>query len=84
MKKENRSVVTLLVAAGCVLYMISGGIRSSFGVVVQALADRTGVSYAAVSFAVAVGQLMYGVTQPLFGILALKNPTASCCSAARG
>ena len=53
--------------------MISGGIRSSFGVVVQALADRTGVSYAAGSFAVAVGQLMYGVTQPLFGILALKK-----------
>ena len=73
MKQEKRSVIILLVAAGCALYTISGGIRSSFGVVVQALADRTGVSYAAVSFAVAVGQLMYGVTQPLFGILALKK-----------
>ena len=53
--------------------MVSGGIRSNFGIIVQALADRTGVSYADVSFAVAVGQLMYGVTQPVFGIVAMKK-----------
>lgn len=53
--------------------MVSGGIRSNFGIIVQALADRTGVSYADVSFAVAVGQLMYGATQPVFGIVALKK-----------
>ena len=71
--KENKASMFLLIAAGCALYMVSGGIRSSFGIVVQALADRTGVSYADVSFAVAVGQLMYGATQPFFGILALKK-----------
>lgn len=46
----------MLIMAGCALYMVSGGIRSNFGIIVQALADRTGVSYADVSFAVAVGQ----------------------------
>ena len=63
----------MLIMAGCALYMVSGGIRSNFGIIVQALADRTGVSYADVSFAVAVGQLMYGVTQPVFGIVAMKK-----------
>lgn len=72
-QKENKAVPFLLIAAGCILYMVSGGIRSSFGIIVQSLADRTGVSYADVSFAVAVGQLMYGVTQPVFGIVALKK-----------
>ena len=65
--------VDMFHAAGCALYMVSGGIRSNFGIIVQALADRTGVSYADVSFAVAVGQLMYGVTQPIFGIVAMKK-----------
>ena len=63
----------MLIMAGCALYMVSGGIRSNFGIIVQALADCTGVSYADVSFAVAVGQLMYGVTQPVFGIVTMKK-----------
>lgn len=71
--KEKRLLWLLVVVAGCALYMISGGLRANFGIMVQALADRAGVSYADVSFAIAVGQLMYGVTQPLFGILALKK-----------
>ena len=70
---RERIIMPLLIAAGCALYMASGGIRSNFGIIVQALADRTGVSYADVSFAVAVGQLMYGVTQPVFGIVAMKK-----------
>lgn len=70
---RERIIMPLLIAAGCALYMVSGGIRSNFGIIVQALADRTGVSYADVSFAVAVGQLMYGVTQPIFGIVAMKK-----------
>ena len=72
-QKKNRAIPLLLIVAGCVLYMVSGGIRSNFGIIVQALADRTSVSYADVSFAVAVGQLMYGVTQPVFGIVAMKK-----------
>ena len=72
-QKKNSAIPILLIVAGCALYMVSGGIRSNFGIIVQALADRTGVSYADVSFAVAVGQLMYGVTQPVFGIVAMKR-----------
>ena len=75
MTKQDKSgaISFLLIAAGCILYMVSGGIRSNFGIIVQSLADRTGVSYADVSFAAAVGQLMYGMAQPFFGIIALKK-----------
>lgn len=72
-KKNNKTLAFFAVLSGCILYMVSGGIRSSFGIVVQALANRTGVSYADVSFAAAVGQLMYGLSQPFFGMLALKK-----------
>ena len=72
-QKTNKAVPLLLITAGCILYMVSGGIRCNFGIIVQALADRTGVSYAHVSFAVAVGQLMYGLSQPFFGIVAMKK-----------
>ena len=72
-QKKNGALPLLLIVAGCALYMVSGDIRSNFGIIVQALADRTGVSYADVSFAVAVGQLMYVVTQPIFGIVAMKK-----------
>lgn len=71
--KEYKYSSLLLIAAACSLYMISGGIRANFGIIVQMLANHANVSYADVSFAVAVGQLMYGVGQPLFGILALKK-----------
>ena len=72
-ESRNKLVPFLLLIAGCALYMVSGGIRANFGIIVPSLAERTGVSYADVSFAVAVGQLMYGVTQPIFGIIALKK-----------
>ena len=72
-RSQKKLTAPLLIVAACLLYMVSGGIRCNFGIMVQALAERTGLSYADVSFAAAVGQLMYGVTQPLFGILALKR-----------
>ncbi len=63
----------LLTAAACALYMVSGGIRCNFGIMVQAIARHSGVDYAGVSFVAAVGQLMYGLMQPVFGVLALKK-----------
>ena len=74
--QTKRASAPVLILAACVLYMISGGIRANFGIMVQAISERSSVSYADVSFAVAVGQLMYGASQPLFGILALKKSNA--------
>ena len=57
-QSRGRGFIFLLVGAGCILFMFSGGIRSNFGILVQALADRAKVSYADVSFAVAAGLLL--------------------------
>jgi predicted MFS family arabinose efflux permease len=62
-----RHVVLISAAAGILL--ITMGMRQSLGLFVIPITDSTTVSYAAVSFALAVGQLMWGVAQPVFGIL---------------
>lgn len=35
--------------------------------------EHSGIDYASVSFIIAVGQILYGATQPVFGMLALKK-----------
>jgi MFS family permease len=64
---QRRHIVIISAAAGILL--ITMGMRQSLGLFVIPITDTTAVSYAAVSFALAVGQLMWGVSQPLFGIL---------------
>ena len=71
----------LLSAAAFLLYMVSGGMRCNMGLIVKALAAHVSLSYEEVSFVAAAGQLMYGVTQPLFGLLALKRSNGTVLSA---
>ncbi|MBU6505804.1 MAG: MFS transporter [Betaproteobacteria bacterium] len=59
----------ILLAAGGVL-MVTMGVRQCLGLFVGPLHLGTGVSIVALSFALAVGQFMWGATQPLFGLLA--------------
>jgi predicted MFS family arabinose efflux permease len=50
--------------------MITMGIRLSLGLWVSPLNTSTGLGIVTVSFALAVGQFVWGATQPLFGMLA--------------
>jgi MFS family permease len=70
-----------LSAAACLIYAVSSGIRGSYGIMLGALAASSGVSYSSVSFVLAVGQLVFGVMQPVFGVVALKksNLFVLCC-----
>ena len=65
--------VMLLTLAGCFLYSMSSGIRNSYGIMLNAIVSNSGISFTSVSFVLAVGQLVYGAVQPLFGILAAKK-----------
>jgi MFS family permease len=60
----------LVMAAAAAILMITMGIRQSMGLFIAPIIDTTHVGYAAMSFAMAVGQLMWGVAQPTFGALA--------------
>lgn len=64
---------TLLVAAACLLYALSGGIRAIYGIIIGPLTQWTGIDYASASFAFGVAQLFYGLTQPVWGALALRR-----------
>ena len=78
--RDKRTVV-LLAAAACLIYAINAGIRSNYGIMLNAISESSGVSYSSVSFVLAVAQLLFGVMQPVFGIVALKrsNKFVLCC-----
>jgi MFS family permease len=63
-----RSSTMLLAAAGILL--ITMGVRQSMGLFVDPIVASTGVGIAAISFALAIGQLVWGAAQPLFGAIA--------------
>lgn len=64
---NNKWLFTL---AAAFILMITMGIRMSLGLFVPPLANDTVVSIAQISFAMAISQLMWGVSQPLTGALA--------------
>ncbi len=65
----NKRYWQILTAAAAVL-MVTMGVRQSLGLFVQPINVSTGVGIVAVSFALAVGQFVWGASQPLFGLLA--------------
>jgi len=61
--------VTLIALAGAIL-LITMGVRQTTGLFLLPITAATGVSIVAFSFALAIGQFMYGAAQPLFAALA--------------
>lgn len=75
-KETSRSpllATILLTAAACFVYMISCGIRNNFGIMLTAITEHAGLTYASVSFVLAVGQFCFGLTQPFSGVIADKK-----------
>ena len=77
-QKQNAPAIMPLVIGGCLLFGLSLGIRMNYGILLNAYADYAGLPYGKISLVVAIGELVYGLTQPLFGILAI------CLSAGTG
>jgi predicted MFS family arabinose efflux permease len=61
--------LVLMLAAAAIL-LITMGIRQSIGLFVVPIVAATGVGIESVSFALAVGQLVWGAAQPVFGVMA--------------
>ncbi|HTU66671.1 MAG TPA: MFS transporter [Steroidobacteraceae bacterium] len=70
-KFERRHILVMCTAAA--ILMITMGMRQSLGLFVGPIIDTTHVGYASMSFALAIGQLMWGVAQPVFGALADRH-----------
>jgi MFS family permease len=66
--KESRAWLITLAAAA--ILMVTMGARQSLGLFVSPLERATGLGIATISLAFAVGQLMWGVIQPVSGAVA--------------
>jgi MFS family permease len=62
----------LLILAASAILMITMGARLTTGLFLSPLNTATGLGVATVSFALAVGQFMWGASQPVFGAIADK------------
>ena len=65
---DRRNYWVLVLSASAIL-MITMGVRQSLGLFVSPLNSATGLGIVTVSFALAVGQFVWGAAQPLFGAL---------------
>ncbi len=65
----QRTFWTLVISSAAIL-AVTMGIRQSTGLFVSPLNSATGLGIVTISFALAVGQFVWGAAQPLFGMLA--------------
>ena len=61
-----------LVLAAAAILLITMGVRQTSGLFLLPITQSTGVSIVAFSFALAVGQFVFGAAQPVFGAIADK------------
>jgi MFS family permease len=66
----------LLILAASAILMITMGARLTTGLFMSPMNTSTGLGIASVSFALAIGQFMWGVAQPVFGAVADKFGSA--------
>lgn len=72
-QKYNTHAIIPLVIGACLLFGLSLGIRMNYGILLDAYVDHAGLPYDKISLVIAIGELVYGITQPLFGIVAIKR-----------
>jgi len=67
---RRRNETRYLTFAAATILLITMGARQSLGLFVAPINKATGMGIVAISFAMAVGQFVWGLAQPVFGILA--------------
>jgi MFS family permease len=70
--KSTRSAWVLMLSSAAIL-AITMGARQSIGLFVSPLNTTTGLGIVSISFALAVGQFIWGLAQPIFGAIADKK-----------
>lgn len=72
MNQSRHSPLWPLLLAAAAMMMITTGARQSTGLFISPINTSTGLGIVSISFAAAIGQLVWGATQPLFGMAADK------------
>jgi len=68
--RAPRGETRLLVASAAAILLITMGARQSLGLFVAPLNQATGLGIVAISLAMAIGQFVWGLAQPIFGAAA--------------
>src|SRR4026208_2542460 len=76
MPAENTKSWLFLSVAAAALLMVTMGVRQTQGLFLFPIAGATGVSIATISFAMAIGQFVWGAMQTVAGALAARFGTA--------
>ncbi|MFD2368237.1 MFS transporter [Pseudoduganella sp. GCM10020061] len=71
----NSRAAWLLILAASAILMITMGARLTTGLFLSPINTSTGLGIASISFAMAIGQFMWGAAQPVFGAVADKYGT---------
>lgn len=74
--RPGTASIALAVLAACLVFGVMQGVRDNYGIMLNGLVAQSGVQYGYASFVIAVGQILYGATQPLFGMAALRRSNA--------
>ncbi|MEM7731254.1 MAG: MFS transporter [Pseudomonadota bacterium] len=70
--QKTQSIFTPVLIAGCVILIVSFGIRSTFGLFQIPIAEEFGWLRVEFSMAIAIQNLAWGIGQPIFGAVAEK------------
>lgn len=72
-KKKSIGQIVLAAVTGCLVFGIMQGIHDNYGIMMKALVPFTGIPYNVISTIVGIGALVYGISQPFFGMLAVRK-----------
>lgn len=73
MEKTSLRPFLFYTLCGTVIYAICAGFRDNYGIMLPYIARANHLAFDSVSFIIAVGQLFFGIMQPVFGYLALRT-----------
>ncbi|MGI9483376.1 MAG: MFS transporter [Hyphomicrobiales bacterium] len=79
-KKQISSALVMVIIAGCMIGIITNGVRSTFGLFTAPISDAFGWGREIFGFAMALQNLVWGIVQPIAGGLADRFGTARVLS----
>lgn len=73
MSNYSKNSVWGLIIISAIIFAITMGVRQSLGLFIAPINSSLGLDIVSISFALAVGQFMWGLAQPIFGAIADKK-----------
>lgn len=73
MLNYSKNSVWALIIISAIIFAITMGVRQSLGLFIAPINSSLGLDIVSISFALAVGQFMWGLAQPIFGAIADKK-----------